>query len=622
MFPLLAGVVGFLLVPREVGVVLKWASPENGELPAPRREEPALSIPGIDAILAAEGREKLLLLAKAIPTMDGADLALLLQKLIDQEDDSDIAFAAAVRTVLHHWLEFDPEAVVDFVKKKSGPRVPSLPDLLRQWQAIDSSAALAWAEANGLTHYVSAASLCRDHFRELVARDRPAALREASRLTEHQEVAYVAIVETWATEEPEAAIRWATALTDPVVRERVLPVLLDTLAEAGHPERAIALAHELDDPSLVDSGYYSTFLPKWIESDEAGIGSWYGASVKDAESAKALLKNRWIKFFCYGTSSHPNHKYPLFALSALTAASPWISTLGNSVYDNQLGPALARTFQIVAREDLGAASACLTRLAPEVLSASLISSYVEGWATTEPEKALAFAEHLPVEYQTEGRSSRNLRSSSIHKVFQEWSKREPSAAAQHVDANVELQPYGRTVVEIWSEQDPQAALDWIGEKPQEEQVPLLTASLGQIIQHDLEAGLELIEKLPSEDQQRHRRTAMQEWMKQSAEEASAYMRDFELDEYYQDTFAALGRAWNEEDLAALGDYLTSLEPGTNRDAAVAALSLRLIDRVEPDFPLALEWIESINDAEFRGEQRKWAQGLWWVKAPTARKEHP
>ena len=620
MFPLLAGVAGFLLVPQEVGVVLEGASPENGELPAPRREERALPIPGIDAILDAEGREKLLLLAKAVPTMDGADLASLLQKLIAQEDDSDIAFAAAVRTVLHHWVEFDPEAVMDFVKKNSGPRVPSLPDLLRQWQAIDSSAALAWAEANGRTHYVSGASLCRDYFRELVARDRPAALREASRLTEHQEVAYVAIVETWATEEPEAAIRWATALTDPAARKRVLSVLLDTLVEAGNLDRAIELAHELDDPSLVDSGYYSKFLPKWIELDQAGVGTWIGASVKDAESAKALLGNRWVKSFVYGISK--DCKYPLFALSALTAASPWLAPLGKSVYDNQLGPALARTFQVVAREDLGAASACLTRLAPEVLSASLISSYVEGWATTEPEKALAFAEHLPVEYQKEGRSSRNFRSSSIHKVFQEWSKREPSAAAQHVDANVELQPYGRTVVETWSEQDPQAALDWIGEKPPEEQVPLLTASLRQIIQHDLEAGLELIEKLPPEDQQRHRRTAMQEWMKQSAEEASAYMRAFELDEYYQDTFAALGRAWNEEDLAALGDYLTSLEPGTNRDAAVAALSWRLIDRVEPDFPLALEWIESINGAELRGEQREWLQNLWRIKASETRKERP
>ena len=144
----MAGVAGFLLVPQEVGVVIEGASPENGELPAPRREERALPIPGIDAILDAEGREKLLLLAKAVPTMDGADLASLLQKLIAQEDDSDIAFAAAVRTVLHHWVEFDPEAVMDFVKKNSGPRVPSLPDLLRQWQAIRPDPA-GWCRCAG-----------------------------------------------------------------------------------------------------------------------------------------------------------------------------------------------------------------------------------------------------------------------------------------------------------------------------------------------------------------------------------------------------------------------------------------------------------------------------------------
>ena len=285
-------------------------------------------------------------------------------------------------------------------------------------RAIDSSAALAWAEANGRTHYVSGASLCRDYFRELVARDRPAALREASRLTEHQEVAYVAIVGTWATEEPEAAIRWATALTDPAARKRVLPVLLDTLVEAGNLDRAIELAYELDDPSLVDSGYYSKFLPKWIELDQAGVGTWIGASVKDAESAKALLGNRWVKSFVYGISK--DCKYPLFALSALTAASPWIATLGNSVYDNQLGPALAKAMRHVARVDSDAATVCLTRLAPQALSVPLILSYVDGWATMEPKKALTFAEKLPIQYRTERTSTRNLRSISIHRVFRGW----------------------------------------------------------------------------------------------------------------------------------------------------------------------------------------------------------
>ena len=88
----------------------------------------------------------------------------------------------------------------------------------------------------------------------------------------------------------------------------------------------------------------------------------------------------------------------------------------------------------------------------------------------------------------------------------------------------------------------------------------------------------------------------------------------------------MARAWDEEDLPALGDYVKTMPVGQNRDTAVVALTQRLINRVEADFPLALEWVEFLGDTELRGEQREWVQNLWRSKSPTAsnaaRKEQP
>ncbi len=609
-----AGVVGFLLAPREAGVSADASLPAEGRRLVTLSEASVLQVPNVDVILEARGGAKLLLLVAALPKMDGAEVTLLCRRLIDQDERGDLAMTAAVRLVLDQWLALDPEAVVGFVKKNRGPRVPPLGALLRQWQVIDASAAFAWAAANGQTGNGSPASLCRDRFRELVGSDRQAALQEASRLTEHQDVAYVAIVETWAKEEPEAAIRWASALTDPAVRKRVLLALLDTLAESDDMDRAIELAKKWDDPGLVDFGYYSKFMPEWIESDEAGVGAWFGSAVKDVESAKALLENRWVQSFGYGEDSHKDRRYPLFALSAMTAASHWLVG-AEDMYVNQVRQMLGKAMRDVAREDPQSASKYLTRLAPQVLSASVISRYLEGWSTTEPEKALAFAEKLPNQYRRERTFARNFRSHSIHIVVEQWGESDPSAAAQYVDSKTEF--YGTTVAKAWAKQDPQAALDWMATKSPEEQVALLKASISQIIPHDLETGLELIERLPAEDQRPHRRTAMHEWIGQSVEEASDYMRAFESDEDYQDPFGALARAWDEDNLPALGDYLKTLEAGKNRDAAVVALSQRLINRADPDFPLAFEWVEFIDDAELRVARSNWMDEIWRNKSPAA-----
>lgn len=243
------------------------------------------------------------------------------------------------------------------------------------------------------------------------------------------------------------------------------------------------------------------------------------------------------------------------------AAQAMASKIEDSAQRGKLYEQLARLHMSA---DAGEAAKWIADLPAQDQSAAWRGAATE-WARTRPEEAAAFA--MSEDLDPLARKQLIERSSS------EWARIDPSSAAtwaSSIEGKEGREAVAR-VVETWSREDPQTAIEFVAANIQGDQLTEMT------------------------------RRAIGNWTREDPAEAAGFVSTLEESKVKESVFRDVTERWMKEDSLAASEWVASLEPSPARDTAVSTL----INRIERDDPeAAVQWAETITDARAREETYK------------------
>ena len=232
-----------------------------------------------------------------------------------------------------------------------------------------------------------------------------------------------------------------------------------------------------------------------------------------------------------------------------------------------------------------------------------------------------------------------------------WAERNPTEASQWIDgmANDGSKAIAaKALVAKWAQSEPAVAAEWVAGLPngpvQEKAKEALAkswvmqdakaASIWALAEAEFNGDYDLLGK------------TILEFSKQSPEEAESFVRDLAQANYSEIAVAShiIGRAeedpaataewlarmaptdpiysaeyanelmqtWAESDSIAASEWLSSQNPGEQRDAAISGFSESIL-RYEPE--AAVAWANTISDADRRMEQLGRNLGIWAATQP-------
>ena len=264
------------------------------------------------------------------------------------------------------------------------------------------------------------------------------------------------------------------------------------------------------------------------------------------------------------------------------------------------------------------------------------------WAAEDSESAL-----LWLESNAQGLA----RLETLNNGVELWAERNPTEASQWIDgmANDGSKAIAaKALVAKWAESEPAVAAEWVAGLPngpvQEKAKEALAkswvmqdakaASIWALAEAEFNGDYDLLGK------------TILEFSKQSPEEAESFVRDLAQANYSEIAVAShiMGRAeedpaataewlarmaptdpiysaeyanelmqtWAESDSIAASEWLSSQNPGEQRDAAISGFSESIL-RYEPE--AAAAWANTISDADRRMEQLGRNVGIWAATQP-------
>jgi len=145
-----------------------------------------------------------------------------------------------------------------------------------------------------------------------------------------------------------------------------------------------------------------------------------------------------------------------------TVAMTWAQRLSGATDRQQ---AIREVVAAWAGQDGASAGAWVRQLPAGPLKNSCIGLVISAWAETAPQSALDLLESSPPSREAD---------SDLSSVFNAWAKLDPRAAAASA-SRLPAERFGsdsrreaiREVVQIWSESEPLAALEWVRGLPEE-----------------------------------------------------------------------------------------------------------------------------------------------------------
>ncbi len=317
-------------------------------------------------------------------------------------------------------------------------------------------------------------------------------------------------LESWSLEDPVAAVNWLEvqgADLDRTVRREALLGLVPSLAEKD-PGRALALAASMgpDAPYGVRA-VMQTFAA--AAPAEAVLAYEREANPRLKEEMRQALVEGWA-------DNDPLEALrwsmgledPAERVAALSAA------LGPSA---ELDPQTAlRSFEALAPEERG----------------ELAGILAETWAEADPQAVLTWARRLD--------------------------RNDPSRSEAF-----------RALVYRLSDDDPAAALELVGELPQEDRFNAAYSIGVTLGQEDPAAAIEKLRSVGDEEVARAGVVAaLSSWAEVDPEAAARAVLALSPAEGRDEVVGAVGRAWAANEPQAAADWLASLPPGATRDHAV------------------------------------------------------
>jgi len=358
--------------------------------------------------------------------------------------------------------------------------------------------------------------------------------------------------------DPDHALEWFSSLEDPKELSSALGGARGTLHHVN-PEQFAALLEQLPDDEREDIG--GDFIGQWAAEDPESARTWV-QGVEDPEQREVYIESM------VGNLTWDD---PALAIDIITRAQ---------AEDVDLENPTQYAFSTLARRDLEAAR-------------GLIDTLEVGDTRDQATRAIVGA----------------------------WAEQDPRAAAAFVDAQgfegVERRDMLRQIADQWAERDPDEVLDWAGGLPIGERASIsneairelvnddqldrarsvlegligdpeavrgdrlsgaINSVVGKVASEDPEAGIALINQLPTEDSQRH-------------------------------AIGVLAGNWADDDLEGASTWVANLPAGVVRDAAVERVVREHLDESE-NFERGFDLASSLGNAEQRRELIRRTVSQW------------
>lgn len=205
---------------------------------------------------------------------------------------------------------------------------------------------------------------------------------------------------------------------------------------------------------------------------------------------------------------------------------------------------------------------------------------------------------------------------AIGGIFSSWMARDPGQAIRALDT---LPPGARAnllpeMARTWSENAPAEALEWANKLPALDRTRALDEVIAGWSRRDpVKAAAALRDLSPDGLENAYRAVAMN-LAQTKPTEAARWAED--LDTPYLQTRAIEGvtSAWSRQDAAAASEYLSGLQRGDYRDAAVTGF-VRSVAELDP--AVAVEWAETVDNPLRRRDGIRLAVPILKARNPAA-----
>lgn len=351
---------------------------------------------------------------------DGSDFAAILGAWA--EKDPGAALAAADRlegraadqarfSILHSWAQRDPRAAWDYAS-----RLPPSSDryffnepqqrVIDQWADKDPAAALAAA----LT------------------------IQNAER----RDYAVSTAVREWASLDFRAALAYAVATKDPILRGRLLQGLAGSDKANGYEMLDVLLEHAPSGDGFENA--VSSLLDNWAGNNpqEAAAAALQLPPGQALAEAAPRIAAEWMR------SASPDKSQILAWASALPEGYARDRTM-RTLFESWSAQDAAGALRAIGSTAVSGNSEALRGL-------------VEGWSSQDPAAAAQWAATLPDE---------SVRDSALRSALSAWSRSSPAQAAAFVQTVDEKNrvPSTAYLVENWASRDASGAAEWLKTQP-------------------------------------------------------------------------------------------------------------------------------------------------------------
>jgi hypothetical protein len=494
------------------------------------------------------------------------------------------------------WSTESPKDAYDAVMAlPSGPeRSRALASALSGWAQHDPRAAAAALEQ--LPFNQQRVQLTHQVFSQWAQQDPLAASAAADALPPRQrQEALTAIAGTWSWKDPKGALAWAKSLPDShsanMAMSAVFPSLVREDAEAAAATwRTLTPRQQRQQlPELMQN---------WASQDKDAALAFARSLSKPQDRASALGAAAAGMGLDNPTALNsllaeiPEGPLRVEAMQRIAQQQAHSDPEGLASWLQSV-PETARTRVLVENGywignfDPKLAIALLDSTPDAAAEAShLLSTVAQNYASEDPAAALAWASSIQ---SPEGRSA------ALGQTLRALAEQDPAGAAQQA---VALDPKALdTVIDVWSERDPDALLAWAASAPPDKQeLAMLKASMAKS-GNDPAAGADIVSRMASSSQ-----TPSGSLFSATTEVATAYFRDSVTDSATWAGSLPEGTArnaalqtiteqWTRLDPVAASEWVRQLPAGEGRDAAAERLSTG-ISQSDPES--ALIWASSIG----------------------------
>lgn len=434
----------------------------------------------------------------------------------------------------------------------------------------------------------------------------PSAMRHAGTVGE--------IVNQWAQQDSQAALRWAEGLEDANARRIALGAILEW-ASNEDPKAALDLfQRHKDEPSLVHAAARS-----FASDPQAGL-RWIETltSRRDRDTAFQGLLQAWSQLNPKGAAEHVatlppgelrNNALNTVALQFAQArpedAVDWVKSLASAQERLAVSTQLAWHF---ASQDPEQGVALLESLPKGPARTQAMATFASNWAENDMDGAVAW-----MKAQKDPRTRKDL----LANVVGPWSHSDPAAAAAYLAtlpaSDVDPGTWSN-VASNWAVRSPKDALAWVQSLPEGESSRLATlAAVNQWAERSPAEALAFAQSLPTAELRQHSiEAAFQSWGGSDPAEASAALAKIQ-DPVLQSAVATqvVGK-WAEKDPVAAAAWLAQQPEAVRTDEVLQSLSSQLV-QFEPQ--TALQWAATIQDENARNGAIEQAAQQWFRQVP-------